>query len=189
MSESRDIPMVFTTESVRAIFADLKWKTRRLIRGLGNRGVFCGYSCYPSHSLAVFGDSIPDDPCPYEIRVPWRRGDRLWVREMAAMSTVTVYGRSWEKWFYRADYHNDIDVRWRSPRFMPKRACRLWLRVESVDVQRVQDITEEDARAEGFKDRAGFCAAWDKMHKPPNDVEGKPWVWVVSFSRLEDRDA
>ena len=183
MSEPRDIPMVFTTESVRAIFADSKRKTRRLIPGLESRAVFYGYSCCPSHSLATFADSIQ---C--EIKVPWRRGDRLWVKEVATNVALPGYD---EVWLHRADGEVPLPpgCRWRSPRFMPKRACRLWLRVESVDVQRVQDITGEDARAEGFTTRAEFCSAWDKMHgKKGHGMESNCWVWVVEFSKLERTD-
>ena len=77
---------------------------------------------------------------------------------------------------------------------MPKVATRLWLEVVNVRVERLQDITEEDARAEGypFSYTTGFPIAdfmflWNSIYsKRGHGWNKNPWVWVIEFKRLED---
>ncbi|MCB9507948.1 MAG: hypothetical protein H6697_09815 [Myxococcales bacterium] len=73
-------------------------------------------------------------------------------------------------------------VRWRSGRFMPTWAVAQRIRVTAVRPERLLDISEADARAEGFENRAGFIAALDRINKgrEPGD---SPWVWVINFER------
>lgn len=91
---------------------------------------------------------------------------------------------------------------------MPRWASRLTLEVESVRVERVQDITEEDARAEGCPAwewnpeqplttgeragdspyRSGFACLWDEIHDEPT-WKSNPWVWVITFKRLSQEVA
>lgn len=101
-------------------------------------------------------------PCPYG-----KPGDRMWVREtwgLAAHTDPTDWhrgsiagvsaGEILERWRveYRADWQTDGDAcYWRPSMFMPRWASRITLRVTNVRVQRLQEISEEDARAEGCK--------------------------------------
>jgi hypothetical protein len=79
---------------------------------------------------------------------PYREGDVLWVRETFTKSPEGDY-------IYRADPifdgcgKGDIPWKWTSPLFLPREATRLFLEVKNIRVERVQDITEEDSRAEG----------------------------------------
>lgn len=91
---------------------------------------------------------------------------------------------------------------WRPSIHMPRWASRLTLRVESVQVERLQEITEEDADREGChaddfrpdpnteyaSSREVFAALWDKLNanRPGCSWADSPWVWVVSFSKVED---
>lgn len=94
--------------------------------------------------------------------------------------------------------------RWRPSIHMPKWACRLWLRVEDVRVERLQEISEEDARAEGVEPvsyaspdnrhlthpyRDGFASLWDFINGKRAPWKSNPWVWAVTFSRTEAPDA
>ncbi len=81
---------------------------------------------------------------------------------------------------------------------MPKEAARIWLKVMDVRVERLQDITEEQAQAEGCSSGmlTGPCSArwkfeelWNStLKKPDLDLyswDANPWVWVIEFERCE----
>jgi len=170
-----------------------------------------------------------DDPeaLGLDIRDPdgiqWRQpGDLLWVRE--TWKTEAVSGRNLqtkspihEAWVgYRADGRSasfrpehppatgnltkDGRVAWRPSIFMPKWACRLWLRVVDVRVELVQEITAADAMAEGCECECSkptlqcagnvhaFRRLWDSLNaKRGYGWDVNPWVWVISFERLESK--
>lgn len=138
-------------------------------------------------------------------------GDRLWVRETFCPVDVTEFGGS--KWVdYRATpydsdlhpagWHNAPDdpeaMKWKPSIHMPHWACRLVLEITDIRLERVQDITEEDAAAEGtiteemaakdglawrFSDRKQFQDMWEKVY--PNSWENNEWVWVIEFKIAE----
>lgn len=89
--------------------------------------------------------------------------------------------------------------RWRSPVHMPKQAARIWRKVKNVQSQKLHDISEADAIAEGFarpkETHHGTCIAefdphapwsqfrsrWNKLHADGLDWNSNPWVWVYNF--------
>lgn len=73
-----------------------------------------------------------------------------------------------------------VGGRWRSSIHMPRWAARLFLGVADVRIERLQDISEEDARAEGFGSRAEFLAAWASIYGDES-LAANPWVWVTEF--------
>lgn len=103
-------------------------------------------------------------------------------------------------------------TRWRPSIHMPKWACRIWLRVIDVRVERLQDITEWSAKAEGVgvgcPDIPGDCSGdwcesdgercerlsyiggfrvlWDSLVKDGDRWDDNPFVWVVAFERSEE---
>ncbi|UYV13776.1 MAG: hypothetical protein NCW75_05695 [Phycisphaera sp.] len=133
-------------------------------------------------------------PCPYG-----QPSDRLYVREQWAPDG--------DGFIYRADVAPDDSgerdgwwlgerfvgpVRWKPSIHMPKDARRLWLDVKALRVERVQDISDADSRAEGIppecriRPRAWFGMTWDGI----NARRGHPWanndwVWVYTFERAE----
>lgn len=143
--------------------------------------------------------------CPYG-----EPGDLLWVRETHAIATGHMYdGEAAVK--YRADdalvaLHDErsnsharnasISDRWRPSIHMPRWASRLTLRVTEVRVERLQDISEDDAEAEGVdpyeypsgplapSHRGAFFELWDKLNAQRAPWRSNPWVWVVSFERV-----
>lgn len=151
-----------------------------------------------------------DTPCPTCLaRFPGipEAGDRLWVRETWAWPGE-------EEFIYRADqWAEDMVAKWKTdPNYpqvkwspsihMPRRACRLVLPLVSVRVERVQDISEADAWAEGYEEhwqrrvkeagadgplgrpdaRGWFAMLWDKLY----GTWGKnPWVVVYEWGQIE----
>ncbi len=127
-------------------------------------------------------------------------GDRLWVRETHAQAGT---GRV----FYRAD-PDTLAPRWTPAIHMPRWASRIDLEVTAVRVERLQDITEDDARAEGIgaarpdlaplsalhpgrkpgqdmpSYRAAFWALWESINGARASWASNPWVWCVGFKRV-----
>jgi hypothetical protein len=100
--------------------------------------------------------------------------------------------------FYRADTKAaPDDVRWRPSIHMPRWASRITLRITDIRVERLQDISEDDAKAEGvgYKNPGylpgtkgnwigSFAYLWNKINGP-GAWEANPWVWVVAFERVK----
>ncbi len=121
----------------------------------------------------------------------------------------------WQEWD-RLVYKTRKSCDWRSPIHMYKWAARIWLEITNIRVERVQDISEEDAKAEGIE---SFVKTWDKFAKniykrqawesfkrgnlrkafsclwdSINDKRGfgwdeNPWVWVIEFKRISDEQS
>jgi len=147
----------------------------------------------------------PDEPWEEQVRVcPYGKpGDRLWVRE-----TFAVYGdEKFAAIHYRADRPHDVGrkgVGYKPSIHMPRWACRILLEIIDVRVERLQDMTYEQAAAEGVQrdhrmwfatDEGGqafkypeqaFAQLW---RQTGGDWGANPWVWVVEFKRLEVADA
>ena len=131
---------------------------------------------------------------------PWQKarpGDRLWVRETWRPIHSSDPQRGAR---YRADLGRD-DTLWRPSIHMPRWASRITLEVTGVKIERVQEISEEDALAEGFEpqpwrsddptvhrdaSRDWFSDLWSSLHKKPGSRwEDNPLVVVSSFKRVE----
>ena len=122
--------------------------------------------------------------CPYG-----RPGDLLWVRE-AFCTRTPAKDRAWVE--YKAD--GSKIYTWRPAIHMPRWASRLTLRLTEVRVQRVQEITDADAAAEGVVPTAedtdqifgayvrAFARAWDAINaKRGYGWEANPWIWALSY--------
>lgn len=149
-------------------------------------------------------------PCPYG-----QPGDQLWVREawcgeVDADTSQLIYNEDGNtyKCLYRADGHHvaldDGDgfsktnkdgseaSPWKSPIHMPRWASRITLEITGVRVERLQEISEADAKAEGAHTvftgddayRRGYGQIWESINGP-GSWDLNPWVWVVEFRRIE----
>lgn len=175
---------------VRATLAGPKTQTRRPVRNQPPSG---GYHlvrvCGPWAEFENDGPTL----AKYSTKSPLgEAGDRLWVRESWARPGD-------EENIYRADkWAADLVAKWKEdPNYpqvkwtpsihMPRWACRLVLPLVSVRVERVQDITEEDAKAEGGEPiggsyREGFREVWQSIY---GTWDANPWVWVAEWDHVE----
>lgn len=197
-------PILFSAPMVRAILAGAKTQTRRLVKPQppaefvayngghaatrhvpSGRESFC-WSLGRSDASQRFWPGMREDLfCPYG-----QPGDRLCVRE-AHLDLGACY-------LFRADFNAEQErdlvapgQRWRSSIHMPRSASRITLEITEVRVERLQDIGEADARAEGVDcirakvptDRDAYRMLWEDIHGP-GAWHANPWVWVVSFRRV-----
>ena len=122
-------------------------------------------------------------------------GDKVWVRETWATMTgngIRVVHRADDS---VNDLLNGHAVKWSNPRYMPRWACRLELTIASAKLQRLHDITEEDAIAEGVRlpynpggtryegqHRDLYSRLWDDLNYRRAPWAVDPWVWAYTFS-------
>jgi hypothetical protein len=124
-------PILFSTPMVQAILEGRKTMTRRICKHkLDDRG----------YRLTNYLEDYHGNKIKQSVEI----GDILWVRE--------AFSESDPLYEYRADYgENVVGHGWRPSLFMPKQACRIWLEVTNVRLERLQDISEMDAIAEGLE--------------------------------------
>lgn len=200
----KERPILFNGDMVRAILDGSKTQTRRVVKTMNNNRleVKVGGKWRQIHA------ADPNLPCPYG-----QPGDRLWVRE-----TWSKEGLHPDECYYRATPYGltsgEVDqIKWKPSIHMPRWASRITLEIVSVRVERLNDISEQDAVAEGIEpiiDNSPFCGArcWkDYMNQQslPFDsdkpvasfmslwksVYGEeswqqnPWCWVVEFKMVQ----
>lgn len=188
-------PILFNTEMVRAILDGRKTCTRRVAKNVPDHthriepvyenGRFQFDCFYSSYVAALDADADFCMPC----LPPYQQGDILYVRETWCKGSWT---NEKERYYYKAD-DNDFHCVWHPSIHMPKEAARIWLRVTDVRAERLQDMTDDDAEAEGCFDYTstalGFPDVWDSTIKK-SDIDrcgwaANPWVWVIEFERCE----
>lgn len=192
---SRPIP--FSGEMIRAIREGRKTQTRRVIvphRGddefaiLDERdkgGVQWPYRSCEGGSLDI------GDGCEHRLACKYGEpGDQLWVRETCYICPSTLDGEALHDppVVYAADgaQKSESYPFVRVPRFMPRWASRITLEITDIRVERLQDITEADARAEGVGSVAEFQALWETINGKKHAWDTNPWLWVISFRRVSE---
>jgi hypothetical protein len=176
----RERPILFSAPMVRAILAGTKTQTRRVAKGLALEWLSEGFE-------PAFVADDANRLCPYG-----QPGDRLWVREAWAKTHCLGH----EMFVYRAeDNRTDYGGPWKPSIHMPRGASRILLKIVSVRVERLQDISGNDCIAEGVwrvedkaLGRSGEAVAayrdlWEQINAP-GSWDANPWVWVVEFRRV-----
>jgi hypothetical protein len=181
---TKERPILMAGEMVRAVLAGRKTVTRRLAKGV------CGDSAetWPYWPGGVHGgDFVRPEHCPIA-----QVGDRLWVRESYCPNYFDGGGHA-----YMADWTGEVaDVvpvpKWTPSIHMPRSAARIFLDVTSVRVERLHDITDDDAMAEGiqrFSGNHGECRFGSRdlsdrdRHRSWNDLPRSP---IAAFQSLWD---
>ena len=223
---NRILPVLFNTDMVRAVLEGRKTVTRRVIKPQPKMklvyacmGHECGKWLYSDKNAWKFWGREyrhPDTIAERDLEIKWtppcHTGDILYVRETwQDLCLPVISGEQLHDYVYKAG-SDDNWIKWRSSIHMPKKAARIWLKVMDVRVERLQDITEEQAKAEGavrcYEEiqpeedtpviyqsedggyyTLGFKAIWNSLTRKP-DIEtygwdANPWVWVIAFEQCE----
>ena len=185
-------PILFNTEMVRAILDGRKTCTRRICKD-ANEYTVPDMDFYNADRRTYAVHNFVDKEHTEQLSTAERTcpictGDILYVRE--------TWKEAPKGYYYYEDWQKDdiADVtKWKPSIHMPKEAARIWLKVTDVRVERLQDMTDDDAEAEGCFDYTstalGFFDVWDSTIKK-SDLDrygwnANPWVWVIKFERCE----
>jgi len=216
----KERPILYNAQMVRAVLADQKKQTRRAV----NPQPFAdpnghGWQWHGGPALERAGYGAPYIHC--DLGEHFERamlaacphgtvGDRLWVRETHAIVPRTAYRCSegvqqvlrpdddHDAAIFRASFDRSGNPGWRPSIHMPRWASRLTLEITGVRVERLQAISEADARAEGcsgghaaipgyaYNATPGerFIALWKSIYGPAS-WDADPWMWVIDFKRLD----
>jgi len=214
-------PILFSTEMVQANLENRKNQTRRICKVDALAKLIGLYA-----KRRLWDRNIEECPNPLghfakfeldgvemEVKSKFTVGDILWVRETFQESECFDFQIK-NQFVYKANeadfnFATEHNVNWKPSLFMPKEAARIFLKVTNVRCERLQDISEEDAIAEGAKDslnrddmkllsnldwvikrpfgnhQFGFLALWQSINAKKHPWESNPWVWVYEFEKIE----
>jgi hypothetical protein len=206
-------PILFSAPMVRAILAGTKTQTRRVCKQANAHGLsFVVEVPDPKERGQVYnGSHFGDEDGAVQFASPYgATGDRLWVREAWAHVGTCDPGLT----VYRADYPACVpgryenvppaeSIKWKPSIHMFRADSRITLEVADARVERLQDISEADAIAEGISEfiggwwcehddaeqiagitpQEGYRHLWERINGA-GSWEANPWVWVVEFRRI-----
>lgn len=205
-------PVLFNTAMVQAIFGDRKTQTRRLVK---DKDILPATN--ERHFIITDGEyNVIRSKCPYG-----KIGDVLWVRETHFYVSrdhahdLLEGNRDGSQWVYKTSFHHDwfqyakekYGYKWKPSIHMPFDACRLFLQITNIRIERLQDISESDAIHEGIaqfsKDNTVYKYGldgwpWQEMQRKPSlgfsvlwksingseSWDANPWVWVIEFKQI-----
>ena len=222
MKLSKLKPILFNTEMVQAILEGRKTTTRRIVQDTCDKHEFLGLVEDAEKGLIArfrYKHFFGDLPWADNKKSKYKVGDVLYVRE--TWKVEHTYGDELADIRFKANneiehlrglkeetYDKLINFEskngWQPSLFMPKEAARIFLRVKDVRVERLQDITDEGAKAEGSNVGIGFAekmreTATDRFIKIWNSTVNKkdldkygwnanPYVWVIEFERISKEE-
>lgn len=230
----KERPILFNGDMVRALLDGRKTQTRRILKSQPPEG--CGLIEVEEFAPIVTDRKGDQQPGPdtfgafsedgeWSLKCPYGQpGDRLWVREAHALLPRTAYRASvgtgtieqvehptdgYTAAVFREGFDRSGAPNWRPSIHMPRWASRITLEIVSVRVERLQDISEADAMAEGIEPPEGetyrdyavkpedneghdyylcpqdsFISLWEKINGL-DSCKANPLVWVVEFKRVE----
>lgn len=215
--------MIFNGEMVRAILDGRKTQTRRIVKGTDGAVKFCKeWDINGEEIFVVLGekDHTGMNPVLGALSCPFGAvGDRIWVREafrvhslatdVATLAYKASERNSWTEQTHRVPVavcnKPATPEKWTPSLHMPRWASRILLEITDVRVERLNAISEEDARAEGIIDGGclncgepepcgcanpepdatdAFAYLWQSIYGQES-WNADPWVWVIEFKRVE----
>lgn len=191
-------PILFNTDMVKAIQSGRKTVTRRLVKPKYKDNEYSYSICRRAldNTIAYIAYTDEDGAMTRDMKPPYNVGDILYVRETWAKipgaSSKGGYAYKYKASDEGSYWDSVKGFKWRPSIHMPKDAVRIWLKVTDVRVEKLQDMTIDDALHEGsdisqgFKD---FIGIWDATVST-KDInlygwDANPWVWVVEFEKTE----
>jgi hypothetical protein len=216
-----DKPILFSAEMIKAIDEDRKNRTRRVIKKIpcecGN-WIPCEVSNTTKEGYQASGHSglWSCESCMSEpAKSPYIVGETRWIQETWKIDRIDYDGFS-ILISYKAGGKNTVQFSkeryfkfrkfslkggWQSPYFMPREAARSFIEITDVKPERLQDITEEDAKAEGVSPivdahlnilpngyRLAFSDLWNKLNlKRGYGYDMNPWIRVISFEKVNTK--
>ncbi|CUY57733.1 hypothetical protein LL394_001059 [Serratia marcescens] len=195
----KERPVIFNGEMVRAILDGRKTQTRRIAKAdNSNHLLGCpfgqvGDRLWVRETFAVLGN---EDGCPIDWNGNLIKGDEKQAARIYKASCWQEPG-NYGLWSI-PDRETQYEGTWRPSIHMPRWASRIMLEITAVRVERLNDISEEDAKAEGVK--AGVCPGHEHMmHQVAfselwQSIYGEeswranPWVWVIEFKQVSARE-
>lgn len=181
---TRERPILFSAPMVRAILEGRKTMTRRVVKvpWVGRE------TCQPYEPHYIIEDGVLKNLDEYGHYIPvhcpyGQPGDRLWVRE-TALYWQNIKGPCSVAAYAADGYELEPGEKWTPSIFMPRWASRITLEITAVRVERLQDISEEDSKREGFPDVVHFYELWTILNGKES-WRANPWVWVLEFKRVE----
>lgn len=211
-------PILFNTEMVKAILDGRKTVTRRVLADGEcfdkRHGLDREPYKFKTGEWRLDKQTAVDDYKTYTLKSPYQPGDILYVRETWKPYSASSAGVceieykaggkvKFDEVIAIPKYHGP----WRPSIHMPKEAARIFLRVTNIRAERLQDITYEGCKAEGFDgvifkdDTEGlpaiaihsFSRLWNNTIKKKEQNrfgwDANPWVWVIEFERISREEA
>lgn len=227
MQESvKEIPMLYTTPMVQSVDAGLKQQTRRL-RGLDEVNQSPDdWTLTHQDKKGIF--HFRNGQSGWAVTSPYGKpGDIIWVRETFTHLHWDHYENGESPYAYKANCDAESEeirqeyikagyqYQWKPSLHMPRKAARLFLKITTIRLERLQDISDDDCIKEGleqytdhhgtgyrlytkiggfsFIPRDSFQTLWDsingkaKKDRPLCNWDANPWVWVVEFEKIEHK--
>lgn len=210
----KERPILFSTEMVLAILAGTKTQTRRIckIQPPSNYQLMRQIDPPYKYFFGFYQNNLLQDRTEY-FNAYGCIGDILWVRETWAEPHYWTDNIDSEEYVYKINSHDPIkQVKWKPSIHMPKQACRIKLRITSIRIERLLDISEQDAIAEGIRQKFGgfvnyinpsniltesyhylsrkysaaqisYFSLWESINGE-DSLNKNPWVWVIEFERI-----
>lgn len=197
----KERPILFSSDMVNAILhgtanTKAKTQTRRIVKPQLKDSLKFIQLCFRRSYYEYTHAYLENEQGEFRL-IKLRYGapeDRLWVRETFCVDEHREDPQA-PRYLYRADYAKDVDrsrigvTKWKPALHMPREASRITLEIRNIRIERLQDITEADAVAEGVVARnysavQGFMELWDSI-LGEDAHRLNPFVWVIEFKRLE----
>jgi hypothetical protein len=185
-------PILFTAENGQLVHEGKKTQTRRIIKP---QPIWVGEPSVPFRTQDADPKGIIE--CPYGTV-----GDQLWIKETHAFTTVAGYEKAGQVIYKGAGGKPPMGHRWKPSIHMPRWASRTTLEITEIRAERLQSISEEDAKAEGVTPveyegmehpdyptmstsahRFAYQELWESINGP-GSWERNDCVWAITFRKL-----